>query len=134
MVGYVAATGQTRYAPDVRLDEYYIACEDDTLSEVAIPLSVGNGWSECSRLRILSAMHFRGRQLRILQALCDHFAIAVHNARLFQQERPERGKRTATRRKRGPSSKLCCLRVLPTSRVRDFGTLCSRAGGGRRLV
>src|SRR5437016_3069156 len=26
MVGYVAATGQMRYAPDVRKDQYYIAC------------------------------------------------------------------------------------------------------------
>src|SRR3984957_4004460 len=27
MVGYVASTGQRRYAPDVRKDEYYLACE-----------------------------------------------------------------------------------------------------------
>src|SRR6266700_250566 len=35
MVGYVAASGQLRYAPDVRKDEYYVACEKGTLSEVA---------------------------------------------------------------------------------------------------
>ena len=40
MVGYVAATGQMRYAPDVRKDPYYIGCEESTLSEVAIPLHV----------------------------------------------------------------------------------------------
>src|SRR5579864_8129178 len=39
MVGYVASTGQMRYAPDVRKDEYYIGCEHSTLSEVAIPLT-----------------------------------------------------------------------------------------------
>src|ERR1700731_4990969 len=33
MVGYVASTGQMRYAPDVRKDEYYSACEESTLSE-----------------------------------------------------------------------------------------------------
>src|ERR1700694_5216363 len=38
LVGYVASTGQIRYAPDVRQDPYYIACEATTLSEVAIPL------------------------------------------------------------------------------------------------
>ncbi len=27
MVGYVASTGQMRYAPDVRKDKYYVACE-----------------------------------------------------------------------------------------------------------
>jgi sigma-B regulation protein RsbU (phosphoserine phosphatase) len=40
MVGYVASTGQMRYAPDVRKDPYYIACEEAALSEVAIPLLV----------------------------------------------------------------------------------------------
>ena len=41
MVGYVASTGQMRYAPDVDKDEYYVACEPSTHSEVAIPLLVG---------------------------------------------------------------------------------------------
>ncbi|MGC1586955.1 MAG: GAF domain-containing protein, partial [Rhodomicrobium sp.] len=41
MVGYVASTGQMRYAPDVHKDEYYIGCEESTQSEVAIPLHVG---------------------------------------------------------------------------------------------
>ena len=48
MVGYVAATRQMRYAPDVRQDPYYIACEESTLSEVAIPL-IG-GWSAGGRV------------------------------------------------------------------------------------
>ncbi len=38
MVGHVAATGKMHYAPDVTRDPYYIACEPDTRSEVAIPL------------------------------------------------------------------------------------------------
>ena len=38
MVGHVAATGKMHYAPDVTLDPYYLACEHDTRSEVAIPL------------------------------------------------------------------------------------------------
>jgi sigma-B regulation protein RsbU (phosphoserine phosphatase) len=33
---------------------------------------------------------FPRQQLRILRALCDHVAIAVHNARRFQSERAER--------------------------------------------
>src|SRR6266481_6711318 len=41
MVGYVASTGQIRYAPDVRKDDYYVGCEQATLSEVVIPLKVG---------------------------------------------------------------------------------------------
>ena len=89
MVGYVAATGQMRYAPDVRKDPYYHACEEDTLSEVAIPLLIGP-----KLVGVFTASHhdldaFPPEQLRILQALCSHIAVAVQNARLFQRERKQ---------------------------------------------
>ena len=90
MVGYVASTGQMRYAPDVRLDKYYISCEHDTLSEVAIPLLVAD-----RLVGVFTASHpevdgFPRQQLRILQALCDHVAVAINNARRLQSERAER--------------------------------------------
>jgi sigma-B regulation protein RsbU (phosphoserine phosphatase) len=90
MVGHVAATGQMHYAPDVRRDPYYIACEHDVLSEVAIPLKVGD-----RLVGVFTASHpaldaFPRPQLRVLQALCDHVAVAVQNARRFQVEREER--------------------------------------------
>jgi sigma-B regulation protein RsbU (phosphoserine phosphatase) len=94
LVGYVASTGQMRYAPDVREDPYYIACEVGTLSEVAIPLLV-----EEQLVGVFTASHpelnaFRSQQLKILQTLCSHIAIAVQNARLFQQVRHEREQMT----------------------------------------
>jgi len=90
MVGHVAFTGQMHYAPDVQKDKYYIACEDLTQSEVAIPLLVGK-----RLVGVFTASHpeldaFTRPQLRILQALCDHVAVAVQNARQFQFERAER--------------------------------------------
>jgi sigma-B regulation protein RsbU (phosphoserine phosphatase) len=90
MVGYVAGTGQMRYAPDVRKDPYYIGCEESTLSEVAIPLHV-----EGKLIGVFTASHpeldaFPAEQLRLLQALCSYVAVAVHNARRFQHERSER--------------------------------------------
>ncbi len=90
MVGYAASIGQMRYAPDVRKDEYYIACEPSTHSEVAIPLQVGQ-----QLVGVFTASHpdldaFPRQQLRLLQALCDHMAIAIYNARRFQSERTER--------------------------------------------
>jgi phosphoserine phosphatase RsbU/P len=92
MVGYVAATGQMRYAPDVRKDPYYIGCDESTLSEVAIPLQVDG-----QLVGVFTASHpeldaFCVGQLRLLQALCSHVAVAVNNARLFQHERRERQK------------------------------------------
>jgi sigma-B regulation protein RsbU (phosphoserine phosphatase) len=94
MVGYVAATGQMRYAPDVRLDPYYRACEENTLSEVAIPLHV-----ESQLVGVLTASHaeldaFPADELRLLQALANHIAVAVQNARLFEEERSQREKLT----------------------------------------
>jgi sigma-B regulation protein RsbU (phosphoserine phosphatase) len=90
IVGYVAATGQMRYAPDVRQDPYYVACEPSTLSEVAIPLLVDG-----RLVGVFAASHhdldaFTRDHLRWLQGLCDHVAVAVHNARRFQHERHER--------------------------------------------
>ncbi|MGH9544603.1 MAG: PP2C family protein-serine/threonine phosphatase [Terriglobales bacterium] len=92
MVGYVAATGQMRYAPDVRQDPYYVACEASTLSEVAIPLLVDG-----RLVGVFAASHheldaFTREHLRWLQGLCEHVAVAVHNARRFQHERHEREK------------------------------------------
>ena len=94
LVGYVASTGQMRYAPDVRKDQYYIACEATTRSEVAIPLHV-----EERLVGVFTASHhrlnaFQPQQLKLLQALCSHIAVAVQNARLFQMERQERERMT----------------------------------------
>jgi sigma-B regulation protein RsbU (phosphoserine phosphatase) len=41
MVGHVAASGAMHYAGDVRDDPYYISCEENTLSEVTLPLKIG---------------------------------------------------------------------------------------------
>ncbi len=90
MVGHVAATGQMRYAPDVTLDPYYIACEPDTLSEVTLPLKV------CGEvIGVLSVDHkqtnaFSHDQLQVFKALAGHIAVAIENARLFKVERLER--------------------------------------------
>ncbi len=90
MVGHVAATGKMHYAPDVTLDPYYLACEHDTRSEVAIPLQ-----RDGHLVGVFTASHceinaFCSDQLRLLQGLCDHVAVAVHNARRFGDEREQR--------------------------------------------
>jgi sigma-B regulation protein RsbU (phosphoserine phosphatase) len=90
MVGHVAATGKMHYAPDVTRDPYYVACEPDTRSEVAIPLQ-----REGHLVGVFTASHceldaFCPDQLRLLQGLCAHVAVAVHNARRFGDEREQR--------------------------------------------
>jgi sigma-B regulation protein RsbU (phosphoserine phosphatase) len=90
MVGHVAVTGKMHYAPDVTRDPYYMACEPDTRSEVAIPLQ-----REGDLVGVFTASHceldaFGPDQLRLLQGLCAHVAVAVHNARRFGDEREQR--------------------------------------------
>lgn len=90
LVGYVAATGQMRYAPDVSVDPYYLACGEAIRSEVAIPLTV-----EGMLVGVFTASHtepdaFSPEQLRLFQGLCSHVAVAVHNSRRFEKERSER--------------------------------------------
>jgi sigma-B regulation protein RsbU (phosphoserine phosphatase) len=90
MVGHVAATGQMRYAPDVTLDPYYIACEPDTRSEVSLPLKVGG-----EVIGVLSVDHhdtnaFSKDQIQVFKALAGHIAVAIENARMFRLERQER--------------------------------------------
>lgn len=90
MIGHVAATGRTRYAPDVRNDPFYISCELDTRSELDIPLIcngeiVGVFSATCSELD-----GFSFRQREMLQRLSEHIGSAVHNARAFSRDRSER--------------------------------------------
>jgi len=92
MVGHVAFTGKMHYAADVARDPYYLSCNENARSAVAIPLKVKD--------RIIGVFHanhpevdgFCQQQLQMLHALADHIAIAVENARLFGQER-ERNER-----------------------------------------
>ena len=135
MVGYVAATGQMRYAPDVRLDPYYVACEESTLSEVAIPLLVDG-----KLVGVFSASHpeldaFTRDHLRWLQALCEHVAVAVNNAARFQYERDERQRMSFEERE----ARVIQQALLPKSSpyIPGFaisGVVDSRGRRGRRLV
>ncbi len=90
MVGHVAATGRMRYAPDVALDPYYVACELETRSEVDLPLKIDG-----EIIGVLSIDHketnaFSRDQLQLFKALAGHIAVAIENARLFQHERQKR--------------------------------------------
>jgi sigma-B regulation protein RsbU (phosphoserine phosphatase) len=90
IVGHVALTRAMHYAPEVRSDPHYIACEELTLSEVALPLVF-----EGKLLGVFSAAHhelhaFSPERLRMLESLAGYIAIAVHNCRRFEREQHER--------------------------------------------
>lgn len=86
MAGYVASTGRMHYAPNVSVDPYYVACEPETRSAVYLPLI------SCGEvIGVFAVDHcelngFSEDQLQILQALSGHIAIAIENARLFNEQ------------------------------------------------
>lgn len=90
IVGHVAATGKMRYAPDVRVDPYYIRCEPETRSSVGIPLKVRGETIGVFCVDHAETGALSHEQLQILQALASHITVAVENARAFQKERSER--------------------------------------------
>src|SRR4051812_17290755 len=70
MIGHVAATGRTCYAPDVALDPNYVPCEHGINSELDIPLKVGS-----KVIGVFSTAHhdldaFPADQRHLLEALC----------------------------------------------------------------
>jgi sigma-B regulation protein RsbU (phosphoserine phosphatase) len=128
MVGHVAATGKMRYARDVRQDPYYIACEPATRSEVNIPLKTSG-----QVIGVLTIDHhqtdaFSDDQLKVLQALAGHIAIAVENARLFGRERFERERMRQESAEAGAIQQALFLKPVPLIPGFAFETAWHPAG------
>jgi len=109
MVGHVAATGETYYAPDVTVDPYYQVSEHLTRSEVDIPLK-----SHGQLIGVFNAQHnelnaFPPSRIQLLEALAGHIATAIENARMFQRERKEKERM----RKELDEAHRIQLRLLP---------------------
>jgi sigma-B regulation protein RsbU (phosphoserine phosphatase) len=90
IMGRVGATGETYYAPDVTVDPYYQIGDDQTRSEVGIPLR-----SHGQLIGVFNAEHkelngFSPGRIQLLEALAGHIATAIENARMFQRERVEK--------------------------------------------
>ncbi len=90
MVGHVAATGEMRYAPDVRLDPYYIACEEGTRSSMTIPLKTAGNVMGVLLIDHEEIDAFSSDQQKVLEAIAGHIAIAIENARVLKGERAQR--------------------------------------------
>jgi phosphoserine phosphatase RsbU/P len=90
IVGQVAAAGRPYYAPDVTQDLFYMPCTHEVLSEAAFPLKCNGRMTGVFNVAHPEANAFTPEKLQVLEALADHVAVAVENAKLFQQERSER--------------------------------------------
>lgn len=112
MVGHVASTGTMRYAPDVRADPYYCVSEDETRSEVDIPLN-----TKGRLIGVFNAQHtevdgFPPNQLQLLEVLAGHVSTAIENARLLRVSRWQG----------------CACRAVRSAATGTITSVCRRAG------
>lgn len=86
-VGYVTATGEPRIALDVDAEATHLANPDlpEARSEIALPLQIGGQTIGALDVQSLKAEAFDSEDVAVLSTLADQVAIAIENARLFQQ-------------------------------------------------
>jgi len=87
IVGWVTGTGEARIALDVGEDAVHFVNPDlpDTRSEIALPLRVGGRVIGALDVQSIYEAAFSEEDAAVLQALADQIAIAIENARLFQE-------------------------------------------------
>lgn len=90
IAAHVAATGETFYAPDVSKVPFYVVGEQETRSEVDIPLKVRGELIGIFNVEHSEINAFSPERIRLLEALAGHVATAIANARMFQRERLEK--------------------------------------------
>lgn len=87
IVGYVTANRQPRIALDVGQDKVFFNNPDlpDTRSEMALPLMTGGELLGALDVQSREAAAFTVEDIEVLQLVADQLAIAIQNARLFEQ-------------------------------------------------
>jgi GAF domain-containing protein len=87
LVGHVAASGHHRIAWDAGADGVYLDNPDlpETRSEIALPLQAGEEIIGVLDVQSDEAGAFTEEDVVILQTLADQIAVAIANARLFEQ-------------------------------------------------
>lgn len=87
IVGYVTSTGEARIALDVGKDATYFDNPDmpKTRSEMALPLIAGRRILGALDIQSTEGEAFKESDTITLQVLADQLAIAIQNARLYEQ-------------------------------------------------
>jgi signal transduction histidine kinase/DNA-binding response OmpR family regulator/putative methionine-R-sulfoxide reductase with GAF domain len=87
IVGWVTQAGEPRIALDVGEDAVYFDSPDlpHTRSEIALPLRVGSWVIGALDVQSKREAAFGEEDVAVLQILADQIAIAIQNARLFQE-------------------------------------------------
>ena len=84
IIGHVAQTGITYYAPDVRKDKLYLEVMEKTRSEVAVPLKVADRIIGVLDIEADIVDAFSNLDIRMLESVGNQAAIAIDNVRLYR--------------------------------------------------
>lgn len=95
VVGKAITTGQLIYIKDTSKSEEYVNLIPGTRSELAIPLFLGGKPVGVLNVESEQVEHFGPEDIALLQAIANPVALAIENARLYQEEK-KRQKQMAT--------------------------------------
>lgn len=90
ITGHAAEIGSTHYAPDALNDPIGVQIPGTSQideSILAVPMKIGDRVNGVIVLSNLGIDQFDREDIRVLEVLASHAAVAFENARLFQQER-----------------------------------------------
>jgi GAF domain-containing protein len=115
IVGYVTGQGEPRIALDVGADAVFFDNPDlpRTRSEMALPLEARGEIIGALDVQSMEPGAFEDEDVEVLQTLADQIAVAISNARLFQQAQEAL---KAERRAYGEFSRQAWQRLLSANR------------------
>ncbi len=87
VTGTVVETGKPLYLEDVSTFESYYPLVEGIASEMAVPLKVGESIIGTLDIESRSQGKFSKTEMALLQLIATPVALAIHNSRLFQEER-----------------------------------------------
>ncbi len=83
-------TGNAVLVPNVLTDKNFVDQGRNSRSQVAVPIIYGGEPAGVINLESQNFNHFTNDQLRYLEALANHAAIAIGNAQAYQEQKTER--------------------------------------------
>ena len=90
MIGHAAATGETQVSGDVRNNPHYVRkVEEKTSSELSVPIKKGQDVIAVLDIQSDQFDAFDETDVQVMETLTDQIAVAIENARLYEEVQQE---------------------------------------------
>jgi len=135
VTGRVAQTGDSYYSPNTTKDPYAVTIPgtpDVDESLLVVPLKYGSAVIGTVGLAKLGVDQFDQEDLRVLEVLASHAAVAIQNARLLESERTaaRRARESEARKSAIVESALDCVIVMDErGTITEFNPAAERTFG-----